>query len=176
MLPQKHATAPCCGPSATAVLRHSALSFMVGWNPSGESGRNATRHRAKTFKCFQSRSPPHNPPWGTLMDKWGSGSSAVTLAVYFCHTSVCVCARSMHLQPCSARASALAALGTGCTCPSCPLMCAAVTGQQDVFLFTAWSHAKHVEVHAVKPGRAFRPVLSHVHSLQVKSSGITVAF
>lgn len=49
---------------------------------------------------------------------------------------------SRHLQPRGTRAAS----GTGCTCPSCPLMCAAATGQQDVFLFTAWSHDKHVEI------------------------------
>lgn len=71
-----------------------AFSFVLGWNPSGDSGPNATRRRAKTFKCSQARWPPPAHPGGTLMDKWGSGSSAATPAVCFCHVCIgirCIC-------------------------------------------------------------------------------------
>lgn len=164
------------GPVATATCSCDilAFSFMLGWNPSGDSGLNATRRRAKTFKCSQARWPPRSPPWGGGADgqvgfwEFAGDTGRLFLPLVYRH--------SMHLQPRGTRAKPPAASGTGCTCPSCPLMCAAATGQQGVFLFTAWSHAKHVEIHAVKPEGAFRAVLSHLHSLQVKSAGVAVTF
>lgn len=157
------------GPVATETRSCHILAFssVLGWNPSGDSGPNATRCRAKTFKCSQARWPPRSPPWGHAdgqVGLWEFGGDTGHLFLPYVYR------HSMHLLPRGTGAKPPAPSGTGCTCPSCPLMCAAATGQQDMFLFTAWSHAKHVEIHAVKPEGAFRPVLSRRHSLQVKSS------
>lgn len=143
------------------------FSFMVAWDPSGDSGTNATRCCAKRFKCSRAPWPPRSPPWGHADGQVGFWEFRGDTGPLFLLPHVY--SHLMHPQPHGTRAKPPAASGTGCTCPSCPLMCAAATGQHDVFLFTAWSHAKHVEIHAVKPEHASRPVLSHANSLQVKA-------
>lgn len=93
------------------------------------------------------------PPWGALMDKWGSGSSAVLPDVYFCHRRVHVPPCSMHLQPCGIRLGGL------------------VVHVHHVLSRVAWwlvnqlcssllPDHKHADIHAVKPGHALSFVLS----------------
>lgn len=82
----------CGGLSTTTAPPQSVLFFLHdGMESIRESSRNATRCRAKTFKCSQTTLPCHIPPWGALMDKRDSGSSAVSLDVYFL-PHACPCA------------------------------------------------------------------------------------
>lgn len=125
---------------------------MMGWNPSGNPA--GTQRAVVQNPLSVLRPDSHQiPPWGALMDKWGSGSSAVSPEVYFCHTRVCAPPCSMHLQPCGMRLGGL------------------VVHVHHVLSCVPWwlvnklcssllpGH-KHVDMHAVKPGHALRSVLS----------------
>lgn len=126
--------------------RHYSPSFssMMGWNPAGNL---AGMKHTVVQKPFLRAVPRRIPPWGALMDKWGSGSSAVLLDIYFCHRRVHVPPCSMHLQPCGIRLGGL------------------VVHVHHVLSRVAWwlvnqlcssllpGH-KHADIHAVKPGHA----------------------
>lgn len=98
-----------------------------------ESSRNATCCCAKTFKCSQTQSSPH-PTLGSADGQVGFWEfCSVTGSLFLPHA----CLRASVFD--ASAALRYEARGTGCTCPSCPFMCTTVTGQQAVFLLTAWS-------------------------------------
>lgn len=125
---------------------------MMGWNPSGNPAGTQRAVVQKPLSVLRP-DPHHIPPWGALMDKWGSGSSAVSPEVYFCHTRVCAPPCSMHLQPCGMR------LGGLVVRVHHVLSCVPRWLVNKLCSSLLPGH-KHVDMHAVKPGHALRSVLS----------------
>lgn len=144
----------CCSLSTTGGTV-GPFFFMMGWNPSGNSA--GTQH-AVMQKPLSVLRPVlrHIPRRGALMDKWGSGSSAVSPDVYF-FRHACLRASappsSMHLQPCNMR------LGGLIVRVHHVLSC--VRRRLVDKLCCSWLPGhKHVDMRVGKPGQALRSVLS----------------
>lgn len=152
--------------------RRYSLAFFLhdGMESIRESSRNATRSRAKTFKCSPTRSLPH-PTLGIADGQVGFWEFySVTGRLFLPHTcllaSVPPCL--MHLQPCSMRLGGLVVrVHHVLSCVPRWLvskLCSSLPGH------------KHVDMHAVKPEHALRSMLSQFVRFLVKSSDINVTF